>query len=111
MDNQEIDFDTEINLYRIVQEGLNNIKKHADASSVTVRLIASFPNIILKIEDNGIGFDTDVRLDAIVNEKRMGLRSMQERASLLNGSFGIQSLERKGTKISIEVPYKEGTVG
>ncbi|MBW1759803.1 MAG: PAS domain S-box protein, partial [Deltaproteobacteria bacterium] len=107
LDDVRLDFDTEINLYRIIQEALNNIKKHGNAKQVTVRLIASFPKIILRIEDNGIGFDVDKRLITALNEKRMGLRSMEERAILLNGKFRIRSRPMEGTKIFIEVPYKE----
>ena len=48
---------TEISLYRLIQESLNNVMKHADASHVAIRLTASFPNLILRIEDDGKGFD------------------------------------------------------
>jgi PAS domain S-box-containing protein len=100
-------FDTEINLYRLVQEGLNNIRKHAGATHAVVRLVASHPHIILRIEDNGKGFDVKKRLASITKERRMGLRSMQERVNLLGGKIKIQSRLGQGTKISIEVPYKE----
>jgi two-component system NarL family sensor kinase len=79
MDRLRLDFDTKINLYRVTQEALNNIKKHAGASHVTIRLVASHPNIILRINDNGKGFDVKVRLVTAMNEKRMGLQSMRER--------------------------------
>jgi PAS domain S-box-containing protein len=107
LDEVRLDFDTEINLYRMIQEALNNIKKHAAAEYVTVRLIASFPKIILRLEDDGKGFDRKEQLITALNEKRMGLRSMEERATLLNGSFRIQSRPMEGTKILVEVPYKE----
>lgn len=107
MDNIRLDFDTEINLFRLIQEGLNNIKKHAEAGRVTIRLVASSPNIILRIEDNGKGFDVEGSLIKALNERRMGLKSMEERVSLLNGQLKIQSRLMKGTKIFIEVPYKE----
>jgi signal transduction histidine kinase len=102
-----LDFDTEINLYRLIQEGLTNIKKHADADHVTVRLVAAFPNIILRIEDNGKGFDVQKRMATITKEKRMGIRSMEQRAKLLQGKMEIQSKSMQGTKISITLPYKE----
>jgi signal transduction histidine kinase len=108
MDRLILDVDTEINLYRLIQEGLNNIKKHADATRVSIRLVASFPKIILRIQDNGRGFDVEERLAAAVNEKRMGLRSMQERVNLLEGQMKVKSYLNKGTKISIEVPIKAG---
>jgi PAS domain S-box-containing protein len=107
MDDLRLDFDTEINLYRLVQESLININKHADASQATIRLVASFPNIILRIEDDGKGFNVKDRLVAVSNEKRMGLRSMGERVGLLEGKMRIQSSPTEGTKIFIEVPYKK----
>ncbi|MBW1798444.1 MAG: sensor histidine kinase, partial [Deltaproteobacteria bacterium] len=107
MDDLIVGPDIEINLYRLVQEGLNNIKEHAEADHVIIRLVASFPNIILRIEDNGKGFDVEGRLLRASKEKRMGLGSMEERVSLLNGSLRIQSRLMEGTKIFIEIPYKE----
>jgi len=107
MDDLTIPFDTEINLYRLIQEALWNIKKHADAASVTLKMVASFPYIILRIEDDGKGFDIKDRMVSAIKEKRMGLRSMEERVGLLNGKMKIQSRPTEGTKIWIEVPYKE----
>jgi len=101
-----LDFDTEINLYRLIQEGLTNIKKHADAGHVTIRLVAAFPNIILRIEDDGKGFNVQKRMATITKEKRMGIRSMEQRAKLLQGEMEIQSRPMQGTKISIKFPYK-----
>lgn len=102
--------DTEINLYRIVQEALHNVKKHAGANHVMIRLIASFPTIILRIEDNGKGFDLKKRLETAYAEKRMGLRSMEERVLLLNGTIRIRSQEAKGTKIMVEIPLQHNTI-
>ena len=106
MENLRLDFDTEINLYRLVQEGLNNIKKHANARQATIHLLAAFPCIILRIEDDGRGFDVKQRLAAAQQEKRMGLRSMEERVRLLGGQMRIHSRRSEGTKIFIEVPSK-----
>ena len=103
----KLDFDTEINLYRLIQESLNNVKKHAHADHVTIRIVASSPNIILRIEDNGKGFDVESRLARSLQEKCMGLSSMDERVSLLNGRMSIKSQPSKGTRILIEVPCKE----
>jgi PAS domain S-box-containing protein len=109
LDDLKIPSITEINLYRLIQEALWNIKKHADAAKVTIKLVASFPNIILRIEDDGLGFNVKKRLAEASKEKRMGLRSMEERVGLLNGKMRIQSRPKAGTKIFIEVPYKEST--
>ncbi len=111
MDGLKVEPDIEINLYRLVQEGLNNIKQHAEANRVIVKLVASFPNIILRIEDDGKGFDVEGRLLRASKEKRMGLGSMEERVSLLNGSIRIQSRLMEGTKIVIEIPFKEKKSG
>ncbi|NVM20385.1 MAG: response regulator [Desulfobacterales bacterium] len=111
MDDLILDFDTEIILYRLIQECLNNVKKHADAGHVNVKLVGSFPNIILRIEDNGKGFEVHDRMLAAQTEKRMGLRSMQERVALLEGEMRIVSLPGQGTKILVEVPCKRGKNG
>jgi PAS domain S-box-containing protein len=110
MDDLTIPFDTEINLYRLIQEALWNIEKHADANRVTLKMVGSFPYIILRIEDDGKGFDINDRMVSAISEKRMGLRSMEERVNLLNGKMKIQSRPTEGTKIFIEVPYKEKNV-
>jgi signal transduction histidine kinase len=106
MEDVKLDFDTEINLYRLIQEGLNNINKHAEARNSAIRLIAAFPNIILRIEDDGRGFDVRERLALAQLEKRMGLRSMEERVNLLGGKMKIHSQPSRGTRIFIEVPFK-----
>jgi signal transduction histidine kinase len=105
MKDLTLDFDTEINLYRIVQEALTNTKKHADARHVNVKIVAAFPNVILRINDDGKGFDIQKRLTGIVEERRMGIRSMKERVKLLKGDMDIQSKPDQGTKILIKFPY------
>ncbi len=107
LDDPELEFDTEINLFRIIQEALNNVKRHADAGYVAIRLVASYPDIILRIEDDGKGFDVKERMITALSEKRMGLRSIDERVNLLRGRIRIQSRPMKGTQILIEVPCRE----
>ena len=106
IDELELDFDTKIAIYRLIQEGLNNIKKHADATHAAIKLIASFPNIILRIEDNGKGFNIQKYSDSAINEKHMGLLSMEERVSFLAGKMKIESRLKQGTKILIEIPME-----
>jgi PAS domain S-box-containing protein len=103
----KLDADTEIHIYRLVQEGLNNIRKHAESENAIVRLVGVFPNIILRIEDTGKGFDVKARELALGDEKRMGLRSMKERINLLRGQMTIQSRPMQGTKIYIKIPCQE----
>jgi PAS domain S-box-containing protein len=111
MEDLELDFDTEIAFYRLVQEGLTNVSKHADASQVIVRLSASFSHIMLHIEDNGKGFEVDNRLAAALDERRMGIWSMKQRVALLNGKMKIESSRMHGTKILIKVPHMGETNG
>ena len=105
MDSLKLDFDTEINLYRLIQEALNNILKHADAGHAEINLIADYSYISLDIQDDGKGFDVEKYLAKMKHEKRMGLRSMMERVRLLRGEMTIRSHPMKGTKISIKIPY------
>ncbi len=107
MEKLDINYDTKINIYRLVQEGLNNVRKHADANKVAVKLVSSFPNIILRIEDDGKGFDVTQRLSKAAGEKRMGLRSMEERVAFLHGKMNIESIPGKGTKIVMKILYKD----
>jgi signal transduction histidine kinase len=100
-----------IQIYRLVQEGLNNIKKHADAGLATVRVIGASPYIILRIEDDGKGFDVEAREKALTQEKRMGLRSMRERTHLLNGQMTLHSRPMAGTRVVIKIPVKEQAGG
>lgn len=100
-----LDKETEINLYRIAQEALHNIVKHADASQASVRLIASHPVLRLRISDNGSGFDTNRHLDNYDQNTNLGLLGIAERVDLLNGSFELKSAAGEGTRLIIEVPY------
>lgn len=87
-------------IYRILQEALNNIAKHANATKVKVELIKSELYYCFKITDNGCGFDIDKsgRLDSY------GMMGMRERVALINGELSIQSKVGKGTSIIITLP-------
>jgi PAS domain S-box-containing protein len=104
VDAIELDTSSEINLYRLVQEGLSNIRKHAQATHVKIVLVASYPNIILRIQDDGKGFDVRRRALEVDGSRRMGLRSMTERVNFLQGTIKIKSLPGVGTKIFIKIP-------
>ena len=87
-------------LYRILQEGLRNIGKHARASDIQVRLYMKKNTICLFLKDNGIGFDS-----ASAKERAgIGLASMVERARLINGDLSIESGTEKGTTIKLNIP-------
>jgi signal transduction histidine kinase len=93
--------------YRIVQEALNNISKHAEASQVEISLEQKDSTIYASIIDNGRGFDLDKVLHPESPERGFGIIGMQERISFLGGKIDIQSRPGFGTRIHIEVPNKE----
>ncbi|MBI2992658.1 MAG: methanol utilization protein MoxY [Gammaproteobacteria bacterium] len=102
---EELDGDTSINLYRIVQEALTNIDRHARAGSITVRLLqcagpASGEQMSLEIHDDGQGFDASVR------RMGLGLIGMRERAEAMNGEFSLQTSPGHGVRIRVEVPAR-----
>ena len=96
--------DTEINIYRIIQEALNNVVKHAGARQATIRLTASHPDLLLRIEDNGAGFALQDQMNPINSGNKLGLVGMFERVQFLNGQFRIVSAPGKGTRLMIEIP-------
>ncbi len=96
-----------INIYRIVQEALFNIKKHSRASQARIKLIGSYPQLFLRITDNGCGFKPEQELSRVVGDKKMGLSSMQGRASMLGGTMNILSDASRGTRIVVKLPFPE----
>lgn len=95
--------EVESHLYRIVQEALNNVTKHAAATRVSVLLERRDLNVIVIVEDDGRGFDVDAKSEA-KGERGMGLIGMQERASLVGGVVQIESAPGKGTTLFVQMP-------
>jgi PAS domain S-box-containing protein len=103
-----LDPDVETHLYRIMQEGLNNIIKHAKATNVNV-LLERRPDVVsLIIEDNGKGFDTDGINKNGTPGHGLGLLGMRERAMLVGGDVHIESGKGSGTTLFISVPTQSG---
>jgi len=95
----------EIVLYRILQEGLNNIARHAKAKRVSVLLAYSHPKLILAIKDDGVGFEeTKGMLPFVAKKQGVGLLGMRERAASVGGAIDIRSSMGKGTVIRAELP-------
>ncbi len=91
--------DCSITLFRICQEALTNIAKHAEAGYVKVSLYQNKSSVVLTVEDDGIGFDVIKAMKKAVKGKSLGLITMQERAELLGGKFTIKSIKGSGTII------------
>lgn len=101
--NQEITGKVTVQIFRIVQEALNNARRHSQASNVIVTLQIDNNGIKVTIKDDGQGFTLPKRLEALATGGRLGLIGMQQRVQELNGKFNVQSAPGKGTTISIEV--------
>jgi PAS domain S-box-containing protein len=100
--------DVELVLYRVFQESVNNILKHADATEVDVQLTYNYPDIIFVVKDNGNGFEIDDDgMPRYHTRKAIGLLSMKERVSSLDGTMRIISAPGKGTLLRIKIPINQ----
>lgn len=90
----------ETNLYRVVQEALNNIHKHAAAERVEVSIESRDDLIVLIVGDDGKGFDIK---DANLHSKGIGLIGMKERAELMGGTFEVESAPGEGTTVYVRI--------
>lgn len=96
--NVPLDQKVEDGLYGIAQEALNNVVKHSDAGNISVHLIQSGQTLLMKIEDDGKGFDP-----AGIGAGGMGFKTMAERANALNARLQISSIPGAGTSVTVEV--------
>ena len=91
-------------IQRIVQEALNNVRKHAESTQVQVKLTAAGNTVILRVKDNGRGFCVETAMVEGERERRMGLSGMRNRTEIMGGEMRIESVVQKGTLISCEIP-------
>ena len=98
VDELKIDGDLQLNLYRILQEQINNILKYAEADVIEVALKILNNSICLRIYDNGIGFDPKI------NSKGIGLNNIKKRTELFSGNLLINSAPGKGCEVLVEIP-------
>jgi signal transduction histidine kinase len=95
----EIDTEKSVAIYRILQEILTNISRHADATKVNISLRADGKTVKLLVSDNGKGFDFDSHAESL------GILGIKERARMQNGTLVVQSQPMEGTFISLTIPY------
>jgi signal transduction histidine kinase len=100
MDYGRLPPELETTLYRVMQEALTNIARHARASRARVVLKRRADRAMVIVEDNGAGFD----LEAAQQSGRLGLLGMRERAELLGGRLTLESAPGRGTKVFAEIP-------
>jgi len=91
---------TELHIYRIVQECLNNLIKHSKAESAKIELYLDDSNLQIMIKDNGVGFK---KVDGASN--RLGLRTINERLDIINGKIDIKSKQGSGTLVDMVIPF------
>jgi len=102
--DRRLDVDMETVFYRFSQEAMTNALKHSNSSNFSLSIIKSYPKIIFRAEDDGIGFDTQI---IGKDQRSLGLLGMRERTSLLGGTFQLRSQPGEGTRIRIEIPFTE----
>ncbi|WP_162915712.1 tetratricopeptide repeat-containing sensor histidine kinase [Paraflavitalea soli] len=100
LENVEIESNTAITVYRIVQELVNNVLKHAGAATAVVQIIKNETGIAITVEDDGKGFDTAI----LQRSKGIGWSNIHSRIDYLNGKMDIESTPQKGTSVLIELP-------
>ena len=102
-EDPQLDMLTSVTVYRIVQESIANVVRHADASRVDVSLIITGRTVVLEIRDNGRG----ITREEIASWQSLGLLGIRERAELLGGSVGIEGRPGEGTLLSVTLPTIE----
>jgi PAS domain S-box-containing protein len=105
--------ETQLVLFRIVQESLNNIQRHSEASEASVELQCQGDQITVTVSDNGRGFRLPRQMSEFASQGKLGLTGMDERVQLIGGKLEVNSCEGKGTTVVVTVPtelHAGGTV-
>ena len=108
LDGKRLPPDVETTLFRITQQALTNVARHAQAHSVTVLLEHREPSVQLIVEDDGKGFDLAQVMDSRPHEGNLGLYCMRERVSLIGGTLTIESTPGRGTAVFVRIPVEGG---
>ena len=94
----------EIAIYRLVQEALNNVRNHSEATKVTVHLRFTGDQLHIRVQDNGVGFNVSSALSGAAFSDSMGLLGMKQRVESLGGEFQVESQEGTGTSVLLQLP-------
>ena len=98
--------ETELAMFRIAQEALNNVRRHAKASEIDITVKCESNNVKMTITDNGKGFSTPKLTGDLAKEGKLGILGMEERARLIGGKIQIKSEPGKGTIVTTKVPIQ-----
>jgi signal transduction histidine kinase len=96
--------------YRVVQEALANVIRHAQATHAAVEAALGPETLTIQIEDDGVGFDLNALHDGRAAQMGLGLLGMQERVELVQGEVTIETRPGKGTRVTVCLPRKEGVL-
>lgn len=102
-EERRLSSEIELTLFRIVQEALNNVRKHAGASLVNVSLNFAEKRVAMSVSDNGGGFELPDNISHYARQQKLGLIGIAERVHLIGGKYEVKSYPRQGTTIMIEV--------
>jgi signal transduction histidine kinase len=103
-EDERLDPESELTLFRVTQEAINNTLKHADATRIDVSLSLDGDSLLLEARDDGTGFSLSHRIDGGVGEGGIGLSGMRERVTYLDGSLNIRSAPGRGTSVLARIP-------
>lgn len=103
---ERLDFQQQGVIFDIVEEAVNNARKHAKAKLISVTAMRQDEMAIIQIADNGVGFDVAAMQDNYESRSSLGMVNMRERAQLLDGTFSLDSVRGKGTTITVLLPLK-----
>jgi len=99
----KLDKDKSTAIFRIFQEALTNVMRHASAKRVSITIKTINKNLILEVNDNGLG----ISIEQVKNPKSLGIISMKERALILGGEVSIEGIPNKGTTVTVQIPLDD----
>jgi len=106
-EENNLDDERSVNVYRMVQELVKNSLKHAGANEILVQITTGIDNLQITVEDDGKGFDTGVLKNSASDKSGIGLSNIENRVSYLQGSLDIRSSTHEGTSVNIEIPIQK----
>jgi signal transduction histidine kinase len=106
-DQQNLSEPVRLALFRIYQQALTNVVRHADARQINIRFYLNTDRAALEIEDDGRGFDVPARWIGLVRQGHLGLAGAAERAGAVGGQLNVISAPGQGTRLQVSVPYRQ----
>jgi len=100
---RKLDSETEVTIFRIIQEALNNVRRHSDANDVLITIKYAPEGLEISVRDNGKGFSFDKTISKLAAKNKLGIMGMQQRVKVINGTLDIQSSSDRGTSVLIKI--------